>query len=170
MSRLRQAICGLGVAALLSLPGIAGAGQKAGQPAAAFALRDLAGGELKLEELRGKVVVLDFFASWCEPCLKELPALETLHRKYAPAGVVFVAINLDKERQNALELVSRLKLTLKVLLDPEGKIAERYDPPKMPSSYVIDRAGVVRFVNEGFSGAADLVKLEKQLTELSKAP
>lgn len=162
-------IGGLGVGALSLSPKAALAGQAVKQPAASFTLPELAGGQLKLEDLRGKVVVIDFFASWCEPCLKELPALELLNKKLAPAGVVFVAINIDRERKNAVELADRFKLTMKVLLDPNGQVAERYDPPKMPSSYVVDQAGVVQYLNEGFSGAADIAKLEKQIGALLKA-
>jgi cytochrome c biogenesis protein CcmG/thiol:disulfide interchange protein DsbE len=159
------------VGALLGLSGfsfLATAGQKPGQPAAAFTLPDLKQAATRLADLRGKVVVLDFFASWCEPCKKELPELEKLHRELSPSGVLFIGINLDREQANAVEMVKRFGLTFKVLLDPEGKVAELYDPPKMPSTYVIDKAGVLRFVNEGFDGAADIVRLRKQVSDLNR--
>lgn len=161
-------------AAAALLLGLAGAstalaGQAANKPAAAFELVSVAGQTVRLAELRGKVVLIDFFASWCEPCMKELPELEKLAQQLQGRDIVFVGINIDREKKNALDLVSRFKLTFPVLLDPEGKVAERYDPPKMPSSYVVDREGTVRFINEGFSGAADLAKLRKQLEQLSPA-
>lgn len=155
----------LGVA---GLPSSAGAGQKTGQPAAQFTLPDTKQAATRLADLRGKVVVIDFFASWCGPCKLELPELEKLHRELAPSGVVFLGINIDRERENALEMVKRFGLTFKVLLDPEGKVAELYDPPKMPSTYVIDKAGVLRFLNEGFDGAADIARLRKQVGELNR--
>ncbi len=167
----RRGLAGLATASLLGLcllAAPAAARQEAGKPAADFTLPDLLRAPTRLGELRGKVVVLDFWASWCEPCLKELPELEKLHRELSPRGVVFVAVNLDKELKNALDLVRKLQLTLKVLHDPEGKVAEQYDPPKMPSSYVIDKSGVVRFVNEGYNGAPDLARLRKQLEDLSR--
>ncbi len=168
MSRfLRRAVSGLGLLAASVLWAPALAGQAAGKPAADFALPELHGGNLKLAELRGKVVLVDFWATWCEPCIKELPELEKLQQQFAARDVVIVGISLDKERKNALELASSLKLKFKLLHDPEGKVAEAYDPPKMPSSYVIDRDGVVRFVNAGFSGAADVAKLRRELEQLS---
>lgn len=166
-------VCRGGVALLaLGLMGTAapaGAGQKASKPAAQFALPELRGvGATQLAELRGKVVLLDFWATWCDPCTKELPELEKLSREFAAQDVVVVGVSIDRERKNALELATSLKLTFKLLHDPEGKVAEVYDPPKMPSSYVIDREGVVRFVNEGFTGAADVAKLRRQLSQLTQ--
>jgi len=119
-------------------------------------------------EQKGKVVVIDFFASWCEPCMRELPELEKLHRELAPAGVVFVGVNLDKERKNVEALVKRFGLSFSVVHDPDGKVAEAYDPPKMPSTYVVDKAGIVRHINAGFEGAADVAKLRKQVTSLGR--
>lgn len=113
-------------------------------------------------------VLVDFWATWCEPCKKELPELEKLQQALAARGVVILGVSIDKERANAQELAAQLKLTLKVLHDPEGKVAELYDPPKMPSSYVIDRDGVVRYINQGFTGAADVARLRQQLEKLSQ--
>ena len=157
-----------GATALTCLPGRAWAGQQAGKPAGDITLPDIGGGAFKLSSLNGKVVVVDFFASWCEPCMRELPELEKLHRQLAAAGVAFVGVNLDKERKNAEALVKRFNLTFKVLLDPEGKVADAFDPPKMPTTYVIDKAGVVRFVNAGFDGTADVGRLQKQISELNR--
>jgi len=143
----------------------AAAGPRAGEPAKSFELVDATGTKVRLVDLRGKVVLLDFWASWCEPCLKELPELEKLHQRLASKGVVVVGVNIDNQRQNAQALMAKFKLTFKVLLDPAGKVVELYDPPKMPTSYVIDADGVVRYVSEGFSGAADVQKLEQQLQQ-----
>ncbi len=166
-ARLRRATLGLGLLTASGLLSPALAKQAAGKPAADFALPELRGGTVKLAELRGKIVLGEFWATWCEPCTKELPELEKLQQQFAARDVVIVGISLDKERKNALDLAGSLKLKFKLLHDPEGKVAEAYDPPKMPSSYVIDRDGVVRFVNEGFSGAADVAKLRRELEQLS---
>ena len=148
--------------------GVAWAGQGVGSAAAEIALPDTNGTTVRLSSFRGKVVVIDFFASWCEPCMRELPELEKLHRQLSKAGVVFLGVNLDKERKNALALIQRFGLTFPTLLDPEGKLAETYDPPKMPSTYVVDKAGVVRHINAGFDGAADVARLQKQITALNQ--
>ncbi len=144
------------------------ADQAVGTSAREIGLRDLNGGEVKLAALSGKVVVIDFFASWCEPCMRELPELEKLHRQLGKDGVVFLGVNIDKERKNVDALVKRFGLTFPVVHDVEGKVAEQYDPPKMPSTYVVDKAGIVRHINAGFDGAADVARLQKQLTALGR--
>ncbi len=163
---------GLVVAGALALSlgaaATAGAGQTAGKPAAAFTLPDFGGKATALGELRGKVVLVDFWATWCEPCLKELPELEKLQQQLTAQGVVIVGVSIDKERKSAQELAARLGLKFKLLHDPDAKVAELYDPPKMPTSYVIDREGVVRFVNGGFAGAGDVVKMRRQLEQLAQ--
>ncbi len=154
---------------LCCLAGCAGArqAQRQGGPAADFSLPDLNGQQVRLSALQGKVVLLDFWATWCDPCMKELPELVRLQREMGDKGVVVVAVSLDKERQGALETVQRLGLQqLTVVLDPEGKVAEQYSPPRMPTSYVVDRQGLVRFVNEGFEGAADVTRLRTELSSV----
>jgi peroxiredoxin len=144
------------------------AGVGKGQKAPDFALPTLKGPTLSLASLRGKVVLVDFWAQWCEPCKKELPELDKLAKSYAGKGVVVLAVNIDKQRGNAERLVKQLGLGLDVLLDPAGSVAASYDPPKMPSSFVVDKKGIVRFVNEGFDGPADVEKFKKELDELTK--
>lgn len=165
--RLFGGLAGFGAGVIAGLPS-ARASAKLGQAAADFTLSDINRGQLRLGELRGKVVVIDFFASWCDPCKRELPELEKLHRELSPSGVTFLGINIDREAANASDMVKRFGLTFRVLLDPEGKVAELYDPPKMPSSYVVDKAGLLRFMNAGFDGAADIARLRKQIGELNR--
>src|SRR5260370_13615493 len=136
-----------------------------GQRAPDFSLPALAGGKVELARLRGKVVLVDFWAQWCEPCKRELPELEKLHRKYAQK-VVVLGISIDKQRENAARMVRQLGLTFQVLFDPAGTVAAVYDLPNMPSSYFVDARGVVRFVHEGFEGGADVTRFEHELDEL----
>jgi peroxiredoxin len=143
---------------------LAGVGK--GQKAPDFALPTLKGGKLSLASLRGKVVVLDFWAQWCEPCKRELPELEKLSKAYAGKDVAFVSINIDKQRDNAARLAQQLGLTFDVGLDPAGSVAGQYDLPKMPTSFVIDKKGVVRYVHEGFEGAGDVERFKKEIDEL----
>src|SRR4051812_9039150 len=148
--------------------GVAFAGVGKGQKAPDFSLSTLAGGKLSLASLRGKVVVLDFWAQWCEPCKKELPELQKLSRDYAGKGVVVLAVNLDKQRDNAARLAKQLGLSFDIPLDPSGSVAGTYDLPKMPSSFVIDKKGVVRFVHEGFEGSGDVARFRSELDELTR--
>jgi thiol-disulfide isomerase/thioredoxin len=150
--------------AALFLPAPAYAGLSKGQRAPEFALPSLRGPKVSLSSLRGKVVLLDFWAEWCAPCKKELPELERLAKDYA-GRVVVVGINLDKQRENAARLVQQLGVTFDVLLDPAQSVAASFDPPKMPTSYVIDQKGLVRLVNEGFDGAADIARLRQTLDQ-----
>lgn len=159
----------LAAAALLlatTAPAFAGVGK--GQKAPELSLPTLKGPTQSLSSLRGKVVLIDFWAQWCEPCKKELPELDKLAKQYASKNVVILAVNIDKLRANAEKLVHQLGVSLPVLLDPSGDAASTYDPPKMPSSFVVDKKGIVRFVNEGFDGAGDVEKFKHELDELTK--
>ena len=146
--------------------GVAFAGVQKGQRAPEFSLPSLKGSTVALSQLRGKVVLVDFWAQWCEPCKKELPQLDRLSKEYAPKGVVVLAINIDKQRDNAERMVKQLGLTLDVLLDPAGSVAGTYDLPKMPTSFVVDKKGIVRYVNEGFDGPKDVERFKHELDEL----
>ena len=143
---------------------------EAGQKAADFALPTLAGGKVELKELAGKIVLIDFWASWCEPCKAELPELEKLAQKYGPRGVVILGIDVDEKTENGARLAQQLGLHFTIAADPAQKTIEKYDPPRMPSSFVVDRAGVVRFVNAGFDGPKDVVALKRELEQLLAAP
>ena len=141
----------------------------AGGRAPDFALPSLkSGAKVSLSSLKGRVVVLDFWASWCEPCRKELPELGKIAKDYAGRGVAVLTVNIDKERQNAERLSRLLGVTVEVLLDPAGSVAGTYDLPKMPTSFVIDRKGLVRFVHAGFEGAPDVARLRRELDELTR--
>ena len=141
------------LALLSALPVSSARATGVGERAADFTLKDLAGKSVKLSELRGSVVVLDFWASWCVPCKKELPALDALQKKYRDAGkkVVVLAVIIDKDRANAEKFLKSAKVSeLRVLLDKEGAVAGQYDLPTMPTSFVIDTKGIVRHVHAGY--------------------
>ena len=119
---------------------------------------------LKLSELRGKVVLLDFWASWCVPCQEELPMLDDMAGRMAGKGVEFLGVSIDEEKSDAEHFLERKKSwTLKLGHDPEQAGAKLFNPPKMPTSYVIDRQGVVRHMNAGFE-RGDVEKVEAQLS------
>ena len=136
-----------------------------GVPAPEIGLKDLAGHAVSLAELKGRVVVVDFWASWCAPCREELPVLEALYRKYREQGLVIVGVGLDKDPKNLTKFLRASPLTFTVVHDAAGAVADRYSPPKMPSSYLIDRKGIVRHVHAGFR-AADKAAIERELKAL----
>jgi peroxiredoxin len=147
---------------------VAVAGVNKGQKAPDFQLPSMKGGTLSLSSLKGKVVLLDFWASWCEPCKKELPELQKLSQSYAGKDVVVVGVNIDDDSANAQRLAKQLGVTFDVALDKSKSAANAYDPPKMPSSFVIDKKGVVQYVNAGFDGPQDVAKFKQEIDALSK--
>jgi peroxiredoxin len=108
-----------------------------------FALSDVDGQQVSLAAQRGKVVVLNFWASWCRPCLDELPLLDELHAKVAPIGGTVLGVNIDKQRAPALGVVTSLDLKLPVVFDPGSDVVAKYDPEALPTTYVIDPDGVI---------------------------
>jgi len=119
-----------------------------------FAVNRLVGGVYKLSEDRGHVVMVDVFATWCEPCQESLPIVDALAHEYRARGVRMYALNVDA-RENLKDVgpfIQKLNIRLPVLLDPDGDVAEKVlHVQRMPTSFVIDADGVIRFRNEGFT-------------------
>jgi peroxiredoxin len=115
-------------------------------------LRTADGGTVRLTDYKGRVVVVDFWASWCAPCKTAFPALDTLFREYHARGVEVLAVNLDERRRDADAFLAKLPHTMPVLFDPKGTSAEAFAVQGMPSSFVIDASGVIRFTHIGYSG------------------
>ncbi|MGZ4809746.1 MAG: TlpA family protein disulfide reductase [Thermoanaerobaculia bacterium] len=105
---------------------------------------------LSLSELRGKVVYVDFWASWCGPCRQSFPWMSSMSEKYAADGLVVVAINLDKDHDAATLFVEKYPVPFPVLFDPAGKTAEEFRVQAMPSSFIVSRAGRIVYAHEGF--------------------
>jgi thiol-disulfide isomerase/thioredoxin len=139
-----------------------------GAPLPRLVVNDLrSGAAVSLPSLQGKVVLLDIWASWCAPCREELPMLDDMAMRLESKGVAIVAVSIDEEKAQAIDfLKSRERWTLRVAHDPEGKLPSALEPPKMPTSYVIDRRGVLRAVNAGFE-RADAARIEAELTRLA---
>ena len=117
---------------------------KAGSEAPGFRLPSLAGGEVDLASQRGKVVVLNFWATWCPPCVAEMPSLERLHRSLSPEGVFVVTVSTDEDEAEIRRFVAEHSLTLPVLKDPGGRVAAReYHTTGYPETFVLDRRGRV---------------------------
>jgi cytochrome c biogenesis protein CcmG, thiol:disulfide interchange protein DsbE len=116
---------------------------KVGGPAPAFALPRLDGaGTLSLSALRGKAVVLNFWASWCVPCKSEAPAIERLWRTYESRGVVFVGIDTNDASKDARRFVSAHGITYPVVVDKDGLVAANsYDIANLPMTYFVNREG-----------------------------
>jgi thiol-disulfide isomerase/thioredoxin len=105
---------------------------------------------LDLDDYRGRVVYLDFWASWCNPCRKAFPWMDALHKQYADRGLAVVAVNLDRDRKSAEAFLAENPASFRVVYDPEGSLATEYQLEGLPSSFLIDRLGAVRDRHVGF--------------------
>ncbi len=166
-TRLRPRSLGLLCVFTLVLRAASAGALDKGAAAPEIGLSDLSGKAVKLAELKGKVVLVDFWASWCGPCRESLPVLERLSQSYASKGLVVVGVNIDKTPELAREFLSKNKLALSfpVVNDKDHEVAGRYAPPTMPSSYVIGKDGQVVSVHAGFR-SSDAAKLESEIKAL----
>lgn len=105
---------------------------------------------LSLEDYSGKVVVLDFWASWCVPCRRSFPWLNAMHAKYSDQGLVIIGVNLDMERGDAERFLEEYPADFSILYDENQDLARAYEVVAMPSSYVIGRDGKVAARHMGF--------------------
>ncbi len=142
-------------------------GQWVGRPAPPFKLPDLDGQEHDLGQYRGKVIFLNIWASFCEPCKKEMPSMERLVRTYSERGLVMLAVSVDPDASDAQSFMTAFmqgqQSGMTVLHDPQSNTAASYGTELLPETYIIDRSGrvIARFVN-----AYDWSKPEvKQLIE-----
>ena len=122
-------------------------------------------GDFDLANLRGKVVYLDFWASWCKPCKKSFPWMTEMKEKYVEQGLEVVAINLDKDRSLADTFLKEFNVNFIVAFDGEGDTAERYKLRGMPSSYLIGRDGNLYASHIGFR-EKDNAKMEEAIQQL----
>lgn len=121
-----------------------------GETAPALALTTAAGDTVDLARLRGRVVYVDFWASWCTPCKRSFPWMNELDARYRDSGLMIVAVNVDKRRDDALRFLREVPARFTVVFDAEGRTPAAFDVKGMPSSYLIDREGRVAAVEEGF--------------------
>lgn len=130
---------------LMMLPALAGSGQ-----APDFALKGSGGENIRLSELRGQVVLINFWASWCGPCRQEMPHLDELYQKYEPLGFTLLAVNVEQDRRKADKLLADVPVTFPVLFDDRNEVSKLYDVVAMPSTVLVDRDGNVRHVHHGY--------------------
>ena len=160
------------VAALLftsCATGGTGGGQanQVGQPAPEITVQRISGKPVSLSNYRGQVVLLDIWASWCGPCKQELPMLDDIASRLHHRGVEILAVSVDQERENVVKFLgARGHWALTIAHDSTGEIADRLQPDKMPTSYIIDRQGIIRYVNYGFQ-PSDAATIEQRLADLA---
>jgi thiol-disulfide isomerase/thioredoxin len=136
--------------------------QEVGKAAPAFDLPSAGAPNVRLADLKGRVVYVDFWASWCAPCKQSFPWMNEMQAKYGPKGLTIIGVNVDKKREDADKFLAGTPAKFTVAFDTTGKVADAYQPKGMPTSFLIGPDGVVRAVHVGFRDK-DKEDLEREL-------
>jgi len=147
-----------------------------GSPAPSFELNNLEGTRKSLDQFRGKVVLLNFWATWCQPCTKEMPAMQAAHDTLENDGLAVVAINELEDEQKVRSHIQEYRHTFEVLLDPDNRVANMYGVVGLPVTVFIDKTGHVRkIVNGGLLTEQSILEtvqplLQETMTAMEKSP
>ncbi|MFZ1947927.1 MAG: TlpA disulfide reductase family protein [bacterium] len=155
MGLVRIAALALLVALVLPI-GLVGISGSAESKAPDFALPNLSGKDIKLADLLARgPVILDFWATWCKPCIKGFPALQAIHDKYKERGLTVLAVSVDspKSRSRVEPFIKSQKYTFQVVLDMEGKVAQKYNAVAVPRTVVISPEGQIIYTSTGYRPA-----------------
>lgn len=119
-------------------------------PAPDFTLSDINGTLLALRDLRGRPVMVNFFATWCAPCRVEVPVIQAAYEEYKDQGLFIVGVDVGEKPETAAHFVRQFGLTYPIVLDKDGEVTvNQYKVQGMPASFFIDREGIIRFVHRG---------------------
>jgi peroxiredoxin len=154
-------------AALAVCASVSGGAAATSAAAPDFTLRTADGRNLRLQELRGQVVMVNFWASWCAPCRVEMPHLNKLSDKYHSSGFTLLGVNVDEDPRNATSAATKMGLTFPVLLDADKRVVKLYGVATMPSTVLIDRDGRMRYLHGGYREGYEET-YDKQVRELLK--
>lgn len=115
-----------------------------------FTLPAMSGDKVTLSDLRGQVVLINFWATWCGPCRKEMPLLEQLYQRYNRLGFTLLGVNVEKNPNDARAWLRETPVSFPVLFDSDSTVSKMYEVVAMPSTVLVDRAGNVRFLHHGY--------------------
>ena len=138
-------------------------------PALSMPALDDASKPVTLAGLKGSVVYVDFWASWCVPCRLSMPTLDEMYRRHKARGFAVVGVNKDATLADARRFLARVPVTFALVADPADSAARDFDVKAMPSGYLVDRKGVVRHVHRGFTAETGAA-LEREIDSLLKEP
>jgi|Deesub1362B_J571_1020462.scaffolds.fasta_scaffold00125_25 peroxiredoxin len=136
------------------------------QKAEDFLLPSLQGGVYRLSDFKGKVVVINFWASWCRECIKEMPQLEELYRRYKDKGLVVIGINIDRSKQKAALMIKNLGISYPVLHDEKGDVfIKKYTVVGLPSTFIVDKEGrvVARLIGQQNLNSEEFIQTIERL-------
>ena len=120
---------------------------------------------INLEKLKGKVVYLDFWASWCAPCRKSFPWMNNIHSRFDSNKFTIIAVNLDTSKADAKKFLQSVPAKFDIAYDPDGTVAEKYHLKAMPSSYLIDKRGNLVFAHKGYR-ESETAEIEEKIHQL----
>jgi thiol-disulfide isomerase/thioredoxin len=126
-----------------------------------FRLSNRAGGELSLSSLKGQVVMINFWASWCGPCRQEFPALDQIYSKYKPMGFQMVAINVESEKADAERFLGKTPISFPILFDPDNRVSGSYGVSAMPTTILVDRQGRLRWQHRAYKPGDEAKYIEQ---------
>lgn len=148
----------------LSLASVAFA-LRTGARAPELGANDMNGHRVDIASYRGSVVVIDFWATWCEPCADSMPHLQALHTRFGSRGLVVLGVSQDRSADAIPAFLRRHHVTFPVIHDAGNAIAGRYSPPRMPSTFIVDRTGIVRHIHAGFR-SSEVATIEREVEAL----
>lgn len=157
-------------AGALALTGAAGAGSELRTTAPDFSLPLRGGAGVGLAELRGQVVMINFWASWCGPCRQEFPVLDAMYRKYKPMGFTLLAINVEGEREDAERFLASTPVSFPVAWDSDNKVSGAYGVSAMPTTLIVDRKGQVRWMHRSYRPGDENEYLDRVRALLKETP
>jgi peroxiredoxin len=129
---------------------LAWAGQTLSGPAHDFMLKSRDGGSVQLSSLKGNVVMINFWATWCVPCRQEMPHLEAIYERYHDLGFELLAVNVEDNPEGARKWLQETPVTFPVLFDPKNEVSKLYKVDTMPSTVLVGRDGTMRFIHHGY--------------------
>ena len=136
-----------------------------GKPAPDFTLKDTDGNEAKLSDFKGKVVLLDFWATWCDPCIQAMPHLQLLHENFKEKDVVILGINSwERQKDKVMPFLKDHNITYRILLDSDNEVLGKYDVSRIPSFFILDKQGIIRYLYRGMPD--DQLIIQEHLEEL----
>ena len=142
-----------------------------GKPAPDFMLHDLNGKSVRLRDLRGQVVLINLWATWCPPCIAEMPDLAVVYNAHKSEGLVILGVNDQERPQTVMDFISHNPLPYPILLDTDSRVARAYRTNFLPASFLIDRRGVLRATMPGQNNRTELeAAIKPLLTEKPSIP
>lgn len=134
-----------------------------------FTLKAMDGQNLRLDEFRGQVILINFWASWCGPCRQEMPILQKIHERYEPLGFTVLGVNVDEQQEKARRIADRMALNFPLLLDTAQTVSEAYEVNAMPFTVLVDRNGKINYIHRGYK-PGDENQYVNRLKQLLRQP